>query len=112
MLPIWIIIFAILYIGIESRLDTRLLAAGLLLFGLLTSAFSWLLGLISVVPLVGSPLVKVLGLPVVWLLNALGYVVSFVAIRRGYSQDVLTYRGLTVALIIGIIIGYVLGRLI
>jgi len=112
MLPIWVIIFAILYIGIESRLDARLLAAGLILFGLLTSAFSWLLGLISVVPLVGSPLVKVLGLPVVWLLNALGYVVSFVAIRRGYSQDVLTYRGLTVALIIGIIIGYVLGRLI
>ncbi|HSH72930.1 MAG TPA: hypothetical protein VK974_07725 [Methylophilaceae bacterium] len=112
MLPIWIIIFAIFYLGVESRLDSRLLAAGIILFGLLTSAFSWLLGLISIVPLVGSPLVKVLGLPVVWLLNALGYVVSFVAIRRGYSQDVLTYRGLTVALIIGIIIGYVLGRLI
>jgi len=112
MLPIWIIIFAIFYIGIESRLDSRLLAAGIILFGLLTSAFSWLLGLISIVPLIGSPVVKVLGLPIVWLLNALGYVVSFVAIRRGYSQDVMTYRGLTVALIIGIIIGYVLGRLI
>jgi len=112
MLPIWIIIFAIFYIGIESKLDSRLLAAGIILFGLLTSAFSWLLGLISILPLVGSPIVKVLGLPIVWLLNALGYVVSFVAIRRGYSQDVMTYRGLTVALIIGIIIGYVLGRLI
>jgi len=112
MLPIWIIIFAIFYIGIESQLDSRLLAAGIILFGLLTSAFSWLLGLISIVPLIGSPVVKVLGLPIVWLLNALGYVVSFVAIRRGYSQDVMTYRGLTVALIIGIIIGYVLGRLI
>jgi len=111
MLPIWIIIFAIFYIGIESKLDSRLLAAGIILFGLLTSAFSWLLGLISILPLVGSPIVKVLGLPIVWLLNALGYVVSFVAIRRGYSQDVMTYRGLTVALIIGIIIGYVLGRL-
>jgi len=112
MLPIWVIIFAIFYIGIESQLDSRLLAAGIILFGLLTSAFSWLLGLISIVPLIGSPVVKVLGLPIVWLLNALGYVVSFVAIRRGYSQDVMTYRGLTVALIIGIIIGYVLGRLI
>jgi len=112
MLPIWIIIFAIFYIGVESKLDSRLLAAGIILFGLLTSAFSWLLGLISILPLVGSPIVKALGLPIVWLLNALGYVVSFVAIRRGYSQDVMTYRGLTVALIIGIIIGYVLGRLI
>jgi len=112
MLPIWIILFAIFYMGIESELDSRLLAAGILLLGLLTSAFSWMLGLISIVPLIGSPVVKVLGLPIIWLLNALGYVVSFVAIRRGYSQDVMTYRGLTVALIIGIIIGYVLGRLI
>lgn len=48
----------------------------------------------------------------VWLLNALGYLVSFLAIRRGYSKDVLTYRGLTVALLVGVVIGYVLGKLI
>jgi tetrahydromethanopterin S-methyltransferase subunit F len=37
--------------------------------------------------------------------------VSFIAIRRGYSRDVLTYRGLTVAVIIGIVIGYVMGKI-
>ena len=51
-------------------------------------------------------------IPVIWLLNAIGYLVSYVAIRRGYSKDVLTYRGLTFALIIGIVLGFVLGRLV
>lgn len=39
----------------------------------------------------------------IWLLNTIGNLGAFVAIRRGYSKDVLTYRGLTVALIVGIV---------
>jgi len=54
------------------------------------------------IPILGPVIVKVLSIGFIWLLNALGYVVSYVAIKRGYSQDVLTYRGLTVALIIKI----------
>jgi hypothetical protein len=65
---------------------------------------------IGLVPVIGPLVVKVLSLSIIWLLNAIGYIVSFVAIKRGYSKDVLTYRGLTIALIIGIIIGYVLGH--
>jgi hypothetical protein len=64
------------------------------------------------VPVVGPLIVKVLSVGFVWLLNAVGYLVAFVAIRRGYSRDVLTYRGLTVALLVGIVIGYVLGKVV
>jgi hypothetical protein len=45
-------------------------------------------------------------------LNGVGYLVAFVAIKRGYSKDVLTYRGLTIALIVGIVVGFILGRLV
>lgn len=48
----------------------------------------------------------------IWLLNAVGYLVSYVAIRRGDIRDMLTYRSLTVAVIIGVVIGFVLGKLI
>jgi hypothetical protein len=57
-------------------------------------------------------LVKVLSIGFIWLLNAVGYVISYIAIKRGYSQDVLTYRGLTIALIVGIIIGYIIAQYI
>jgi hypothetical protein len=92
------------------QIDSQIIAAGVFLIGLLSNAFAWMLGIIAAVPLIGPLIVKVLSLGFIWLLNAVGYLVSFVAIRRGYSRDVLTYRGVTIALIIGIVIGFVLGK--
>lgn len=89
-----------------------MIAASVVAVGLVSNAFVWLLGLVSLVPIVGPIIVKVLSIGFIWLLNAVGYLVAYIAIRRGYSKDVLTYRGLTVALIIGIVIGFVLGKLI
>ena len=83
-----------------------------LLFGVLSSLFAWVVGVLGLIPIVGPLIVKVLAIPLIWLLNAIGYLLSFVAIKRGYSKDVLTYRGLTIALIVGIIIGFILGHLI
>ena len=112
MLPIWGVIGGIIWLGIELNLDKQIIATAVFLIGLLSNAFTWLLGIIAVVPLVGPLIVKVLSLGFIWLLNAVGYLVSFVAIRRGYSKDVLTYRGVTMALIVGIMIGYILGKLV
>lgn len=110
MLLLWGAIVGLIWIGVDYHVDRRLIAAGVLLVGLVSNAFAWLLGIIGLVPLVGPLIVKTLSIGFIWLLNAVGYLVSFVAIRRGYSKDVLTYRGLTVAVIIGIIIGYILGK--
>ncbi|MBU3736986.1 MAG: hypothetical protein FGM62_08430, partial [Methylobacterium sp.] len=98
-------------LALRLGVDEDAVAGGAVLFGLLTSAFAWLVGVIGMLPVVGPFIVQVFAIPVIWLLNALGYLVSYIAIRRGYSQDVLTYRGLTVALIIGIVIGFILGAL-
>lgn len=112
MLPLWIVIGFLIALGIHFQVDGRVIAGGVLIVGLLSNAFAWLAGLVMLVPIIGPLIVKVLSIGFIWLLNALGYLVAYVAIRRGYSKDVLTYRGLTVALIVGIVIGYVLGKLI
>ncbi|MCL1981150.1 MAG: hypothetical protein FWG62_08780 [Proteobacteria bacterium] len=112
MLPIWVIIGAFIWLGLRFNVDKHIIASSVFLIGLLSNAFAWLLGVIAVVPLVGPLIVKILSLGFIWLLNAVGYLVSFVAIRRGYSKDVLTYRGVTVALIVGIVIGYIAGKLV
>ena len=54
----------------------------------------------------------ILSLLFIWLLNGVGYLVSVVAIRRGYSKDVLNYRIITVTLLFCITFGYVLGKLL
>jgi hypothetical protein len=112
MLPLSIVLVMLAWLGTRLGVDNRVIAGSLILFGLLSNAFTWLLSVIALVPVVGPLIVKVLSIGFIWLLNAVGYLVSFIAIRRGYTQDVLTYRGLTIALIIGIVIGYVLGKLI
>lgn len=110
MLPTWILIGGMIWLGKRYEVDSQIIASGVFLIGLLSNAFTWMLGLIAAVPLIGPLIVKILSLGFIWLLNAVGYLVSFVAIRRGYSKDVLTYRGVTIALIIGIVIGFVLGK--
>ncbi|MFP5418022.1 MAG: hypothetical protein ACLGHA_02590 [Gammaproteobacteria bacterium] len=112
MLPLWIVMGALVWLGLYFNVDRSVIAGSVLAVGLLSNAFAWLLGVISLVPVIGPLIVKVLSIGFIWLLNAVGYLVSYIAIRRGYSKDVLTYRGLTVAVIIGIVIGFVLGKLL
>jgi hypothetical protein len=110
MLPVTILTVGFLYWGLQHQWDVKMLAGVALLVGFVSGAFVWIVGLIGLLPVIGPIIVKVLSFGFIWLLNALGYLVSFIAIRRGYSKDVLTYRGLTVALMLGIVIGYVIAQ--
>lgn len=112
MLPLWLAIAALAGLGLHFNVDSSVIAGSVVVVGLVTNAFAWLLGIIALVPIIGPLIVKVLSIGFIWLLNAVGYLVAYVAIRRGYSKDVLTYRGVTIALIIGIVIGFVLGKLV
>lgn len=111
MLPIFIVLSLIAGFAYYFNWDVKLTAGSAVLVGFYTGLVGWLLGVIAMVPIIGPILVKILTMSFIWLLNAVGYVVSYIAIKRGYSKDVLTYRGITIALIVGLVIGYVLGSL-
>jgi hypothetical protein len=68
--------------------------------------------LIGFIPVIGPILAKVLALPFFWILNAIGYFLSIIAIKRGYSKSVLDYRVLTIVFLSGIAVGFIIGRLI
>ena len=112
MLPLWLVMGGLVWLGLYLNVDRGVIAGSVLAVGLISNAFAWLLGIVALVPIIGPVIVKVLSIGFIWLLNAVGYLVSYIAIRRSYSKDVLTYRGLTVAVIIGIVIGFVLGKLL
>ena len=112
MLPLWVVMGFLVALAIHYQIDGRVIAGGVILVGVLSNAFAWLAGLVMLVPVIGPLIVKVLSIGFIWLLNAIGYLVAYMAIRRGYSKDVLTYRGLTIALIVGIVIGYVLAQFV
>lgn len=112
MLPLSLALLAMLFAAWYLGWHAQAVTAGVLLFAALSQALTWLVGIIALVPIIGPLVVKVLSLSIIWLLNAIGYLVSYVAIKRGYAKDVLTYRAITIALICGIVIGFVLGSLV
>ena len=112
MVPIWLAMIVLTWWGIEHQVNSPVIVGSVLVIGLISNAFAWMLGVIALVPIIGPLIAKVLTVGFIWLINAVGYLISYIAIKRGYSKDVLTYRGLTIAVLIGIVIGFVLGKVI
>ncbi len=108
---IWGIIVLFVIIALHFNIDKTVIGGIVVIFGIITQAFTGLIGIISLIPLIGPLIAKILALPLFWLINALGYFVSIIAIRRGYSKEVINYRVLTVVLLVGIILGFILGKI-
>lgn len=108
----WVVMVALIFLGIILHIDKALIGIVVLLVGLLGHAFAALVAWIALIPLIGPLVAKVLALPFFWLLNGIGYLASIIAIKKGYSRDVVNYRVLTMVLLIGVTIGYILGKLI
>jgi hypothetical protein len=108
----WVVIAAVILVGFELGVDKTIIGFSVLIVGLMGEAFAALMAWIALVPIVGPLIAKVLALPFFWLLNGIGYLASIVAIKQGYARDVVNYRVLTVVLLIGVTIGYILGKLL
>ena len=109
---VWVLIIVFVIAGVYFGVPKKVIGGGIIAVGWVTGAFAGLMTMIALVPLVGPIIVSVLSLPVIWLLNGLGYFVSIIAIKKGYRKEVVNSRILTAVLIVGIVIGYVLSKLI
>jgi hypothetical protein len=109
---LWMIIGVFITIALHFEVDKAIIGGVVVIFGLITQAFIGLISIIALIPFIGPIIAKLLALPIFWLINALGYFVSVLAIKKGYSKDVLNYRVLTIILLLGIIIGYIIGKFV
>ncbi|NQU68057.1 MAG: hypothetical protein HQ510_08960 [Candidatus Marinimicrobia bacterium] len=104
----FLIVVVMLYLGA----DKKAIAIVTIVVGFITQAFAGLSALIAMVPIIGPLIIKVFTIPFFWLLNGMGYFTSAVAIKKGYGKDIMTHRLITIALLTGIVLGYILGHLI
>ena len=111
-LLIWTILFSSMVIAITYGVDKKFVVFITLFLGLFTQIFSGFGALVTAIPLVGPIIIKVFTIPFFWVLNALGYFVSVIAIKKGYKKEVASSRVLTIALLLGIIVGYILGHIV
>jgi len=100
------------YLMLVFNLDVRAIAIITLLLGYITNIFVGLTTLVGLVPIIGPLIVKVFTIPFFWLLNGMGYFTSAYAIKKGYGRDIVSHRLITITLLTGIVLGYILGHLI
>ena len=100
------------YLMLSFNLDVRAIAIITLLLGYITNIFVGLTTLVGLVPIIGPLIVKVFTIPFFWLLNGMGYFTSAYAIKKGYGRDIVSHRLITITLLTGIVLGYILGHLI
>ena len=97
-----------LYYGI----DKKIIVFAAFIIGVFTEIFVGIVALIAAIPLIGPMIIKVVSIPIFWVLNALGTLVSGIAIKKGYATELAKGRIMTLALLIGMIIGYIIGNLL
>ena len=100
------------YFMLAYKLDIRAITIITLLLGYITNVFVGLITLVGLVPVIGPLIIKVFTIPFFWLLNGLGYFTSAYAIKKGHGRDILSHRLITIVLLTGIVLGYILGHLV
>ena len=111
-LVLWLFIAGAIVLSLQYGIDQKIVVLSTVILGVFTQVFAGLGALIAMFPIVGPFLVKIVTIPFFWLINGLGHGGSIVAIKKGYSKELVKSRVLTVAILAGIIIGYIMGNII
>ena len=98
--------------GIYLRWDKWIVGGILLLLGFLTQAWVSIISLIGGIPGVGHIIVRFIALPLLLIINGIGNMVAFFAIKMGYRREIMDTKLLTWVFILGAIIGFILGGLL
>ena len=109
---LWVLIGVAVAVALQYGVDEKIVVFTTLILGIFTQVFAGLGALIDMIPIIGPILIKVVTIPFFWMINALGHGVSIVAIKKGYTNELVKSRVLTIALLIGIVLGYIMGNLI
>lgn len=103
-------VLALGWLMVRSGFDKDIVAAVLVVVGAATKILGLLSTLLAAIPFIGPFLAQILTLPFVLVVNALAYVVSFFALRRGETADAMRAKVIAWGVLIGFVLGFLLGR--
>ena len=93
-------------------IDKKIIVFIAFVISVFTEVFVGLSALVATIPVVGPMIIKIVTIPVFWIFNAMGTLVSGLAIKKGYATELARGRVLTLALLVGTILGYIIGNLV
>jgi hypothetical protein len=107
-----ILLLVFIYVAQHYGLDKELTVFVVLFLGYVTQLFSVLVGFIATIPVIGPPIAQIISLPFIFIVNAIAYLVTFFSLRKGYAKELLGSRVLVTSFLVGLILGYALGKII
>jgi len=107
-----VLLAAFIYVAQHYGLDREITVFVVLFLGYVTQLFSVLVGFIATIPVIGPPVAQIISLPFIFIVNAIAYLVTFFSLRKGYAKELLGSRVLVTAFLVGLILGYALGKII
>ena len=108
----FLIIIFFVWIAFLLHIDKRIIGFSVVIVGFITQLFMQIMGLIALIPVIGPLIVKIVTLPFIIIVNFIGYVVTLFAFKKGYKVEVAKSKMFTSALLIGIVIGFIVGKLL
>ena len=108
----WLFFLIALITAILYGVDKKLIVFIAFIISIFTEIFTGLGLLVAATPFIGPFLIKIVTIPIFWILNAVGYIVSAIAIKKGFTTELAKSRIITLALLIGIVIGYITGNIV
>jgi hypothetical protein len=111
----WVVLVAFVAVGVRLHWKGSVIAAGAVLWGILTHifgvVFGLLLGWVGAFPIAGPIIVKALTWPLFLLINGAAFFTSLIGVNIGKGRQVLDARIVATILMTGVLIGFILGRL-
>ncbi len=109
---VFVAIVLLVFLVFKFNLNKPIATLVILIVGMITHFFTELLALVALIPFVGPIIVKVISIPFIILLNAFTYAISFFALKKGYRVEIVKSRSFTLILLTGILIGYIIGKIL
>ncbi|MFH0924571.1 MAG: hypothetical protein V1872_02905 [bacterium] len=116
LIVIWVILFIFITASIIGHFDKKVSTAIVILYGLATQIFSivfpYILSAIGAVPFLGPILTRILLWPINTLASLLAVTIGLVKVKQGNVKEVVGARLITLLFALGVLIGYLIGKII
>ncbi|MBA7560607.1 hypothetical protein ES695_08200 [Candidatus Atribacteria bacterium 1244-E10-H5-B2] len=106
------IFYGLTYFGVDKILSTAIVALLGILMEVARQVFSQVIFIIQSIPYIGPIIAKVIVWPFFITINAVAYLVTLTFIRVKGVKEVANAKLLTAVFLIGILLGFILGRVV
>lgn len=111
LIGVWICLILAVVASFVYHLDKKTTTLLVVAFGFITQAFTGLVAVIALFPVIGPVIAKVLAWPLFLTINGIAYLVTLVAIGKGKKKKVIESRILVTVFLIGVLVGFFLGKI-